>query len=478
MVTWWSRRRASDNWPIDVVDLTRKAGRTLEWGPQRSYDRPDTGKVDTLTCGRMSYRGCSGRADSQPLLEDDDRSEDPLTRIQPRVVHGHCRGFPRPHQPSPSISGNGADHSPVPAPARAFDGSSIGYPVTPTPARSQSRSYNPVPIELDFDTLSTDIADSLREQVRRVHQRLDEVQKKVLKSRGEVGESSKGGSSFTPEIQAKLLPALELYDGSGDPTKHIAAFRAQMSLYDTLDALMSKFLASARSKPTTTSLLGMAQGSDESLSQFVGWFTSQVQGIPDLHPSLAIQAFLTGLRPSRFFWSLIERPPATLPEMLERAHLYMTIETLIVGKREETKRPRGEQSRGHPAPQPKRREDRSGLLLTRPPLSLGLGDRLRTLRHLEVLALHEKANVRSSAKGKPKLSRHGSGNLPGPSPLRLGPSGLLRGAYRAPALVGGAEVPSRTPPLLTSYSKLSSSSSTPSIWPSSPSRGLDAQVRN
>ncbi|RZR88920.1 hypothetical protein BHM03_00016564 [Ensete ventricosum] len=262
------------------------------------------------------------------------------------------------------------------------------------------RSYNLVPIELDLDTLSIDAADSLREQVRRVHQRLDEVQKEVLKSREKVGESSKGGSSFTPEIQSKplpgtfRLPALEPYDGSGDPTEHIATFRAQMALYDTSEALMCRafpttlrgsaktwysrlkpasipsfdslarefelnFLASARPRPTTASLLGMAQGSDEPLSQFVGWFTSQVQGIPDLHPSLAIQAFLTGLRPSRFFWSLIKRPPTTLPEMLQRAHQYMAAETLIAGKRDETKRPRGEQSRGHSAPPPKRREDRS-----------------------------------------------------------------------------------------------------------------------
>ncbi|RRT78046.1 hypothetical protein B296_00001159, partial [Ensete ventricosum] len=88
----------------------------------------------------------------------------------------------------------------------------------------------------------------------------------------------------------------------------------------------------------------MAQGSDEPLSQFVGRFTLQVQGIPDLYPSLVIQVFLTGLRPSRFFWSLIERQPATLPEMLQRAHQYMAAETLIAGKRDETKRPRGEQS--------------------------------------------------------------------------------------------------------------------------------------
>ncbi|RWW24399.1 hypothetical protein GW17_00011310, partial [Ensete ventricosum] len=240
---------------------------------------------------------------------------------------------------------------------------------TPTPARSQSRSYNPIQTEPDFDTLSTDTTDSLKGQVRRVHQRLDEVQKEILKSRGEVGESSKGGSPFTPEIQAKSLsatfrlPALEPYDGSGDSAEHIAAFGAQMALYDTSDVLMCRafpttlrgpariwysrlkpasipsfdllekefelnYLASARPKPTTASLLGMAQGSDEPLSQFVGRFTSQVQGIPDLHPSLAIQAFLTGLRPSRFFWSLIERPPATLPEMLQRAHQYMAVETL------------------------------------------------------------------------------------------------------------------------------------------------------
>ncbi|RRT45294.1 hypothetical protein B296_00037114 [Ensete ventricosum] len=42
---------------------------------------------------------------------------------------------------------------------------------------------------------------------RKVHQRLDKVQKEVLKSKGEVGESSKGGSPFTPKIQDKPLPA-------------------------------------------------------------------------------------------------------------------------------------------------------------------------------------------------------------------------------------------------------------------------------
>ncbi|RWW37533.1 hypothetical protein BHE74_00057337 [Ensete ventricosum] len=84
----------------------------------------------------------------------------------------------------------------------------------------------------DLDTLLSDSVDSLKEQVCQVHQRLDEVQKEVLKSKGEVGESSKGGSPFTPEIQDKplpanfRLPALELYDDSYDPAEHVATFRA------------------------------------------------------------------------------------------------------------------------------------------------------------------------------------------------------------------------------------------------------------
>ncbi|RRT35091.1 hypothetical protein B296_00039083 [Ensete ventricosum] len=233
----------------------------------------------------------------------------------PQLVHS------MPHQSAPSTAPLQTESPAAPnrgispdveAPQPQVDEARAASP-TPTPARSQSRSYNPVPTEPDFDTLSTDTADSLREQVRQVHQRLD----KVLKSREEVGESSKGGSSFTPEIQAKplpatfRLPALEPYDGSGDPTEHITTFRAQMALYDTSEALMYRafpttlrgsartwysrlkpgsipsfdllarefelnFLASARPRPTMASLLGMAQGSDEPLSQFVGRFTSQV----------------------------------------------------------------------------------------------------------------------------------------------------------------------------------------------------------
>ncbi|RWW43356.1 hypothetical protein BHE74_00051002 [Ensete ventricosum] len=54
-----------------------------------------------------------------------------------------------------------------------------------------------------------------------------------------------------------------------------------------------------------------------------------------------------------------------LPEMLQRAYQYMAAETLVAGKPDKSKRPRAEQPRGHPPAPPKRREDRSSMLLGR-----------------------------------------------------------------------------------------------------------------
>ncbi|RZS00501.1 hypothetical protein BHM03_00030207 [Ensete ventricosum] len=101
------------------------------------------------------------------------------------------------------------------------------------------------------DVVSSDSTNSVREQLRQVNQRLDEVQRDFVRSKEEVGETTKDGSPFAPEILDKpipssfRLPTLEPYDGSTDLTEHIAAFRAQMALYDTSDTLM------CRTFPTT-----------------------------------------------------------------------------------------------------------------------------------------------------------------------------------------------------------------------------------
>ncbi|RRT40765.1 hypothetical protein B296_00035261 [Ensete ventricosum] len=124
------------------------------------------------------------------------------------------------------------------------------------PVRSRCHSRDSTQASPDLDTLSYDSTESYREQVRQVHQRLDKVQKEVLKSKEELEENSKGGSLFTPKIQDKplsanfRLPSLELYDGSCDPTEYVVTFHAQMALYDTSDALMCRaFPTTLRDRP-------------------------------------------------------------------------------------------------------------------------------------------------------------------------------------------------------------------------------------
>ncbi|RWV88483.1 hypothetical protein BHE74_00028992 [Ensete ventricosum] len=74
-------------------------------------------------------------------------------------------------------------------------------------AQPASHAQNIVHVPSELNIISSDSNNSVREQLRQVNQRLDEVQRKFVKSKKEVDKSSKGGSPFVTEIQDKPVLA-------------------------------------------------------------------------------------------------------------------------------------------------------------------------------------------------------------------------------------------------------------------------------
>ncbi|RRT43276.1 hypothetical protein B296_00024051 [Ensete ventricosum] len=76
-----------------------------------------------------------------------------------------------------------------------------------------------------------------------------------------------------------------------------------------------------------------------------------------------------GIRPSKLFWSLVEKPPTTVPEMMQRVNHFITVEAQIIEKREEQKHPQVEQPQGPTSGQPRRRIERPDFSRPRPPMT-------------------------------------------------------------------------------------------------------------
>ncbi|RRT80041.1 hypothetical protein B296_00011414 [Ensete ventricosum] len=121
-----------------------------------------------------SGRGHHVGADSEPLLEDDDRpGVTPVSNPTPFVVAAEAfLGLTNQVQ---ALAGMVQTIVPdLPQLIHSVVEVHVDS-LAAAPARSRSRSRDPVQASPDLDTLSSDSVDSVREQIRHVHQRLYEV---------------------------------------------------------------------------------------------------------------------------------------------------------------------------------------------------------------------------------------------------------------------------------------------------------------
>nr|XP_027075683.1 uncharacterized protein LOC113699515 [Coffea arabica] len=168
-------------------------------------------------------------------------------------------------------------------------------------------------------------------------------------------------SSFVPDIEDYPLPAkfkipsTKSYDATTDPEDYLFAFMRQMRLQMAADAVRCKtfpmflegkarqwfqglpprsirsfaqlarlfsaqFVSSRAFSKSTAHLMTIQQKPEESLREFMVRFNNESLQIRDQDDKVVMAAFINGLRKQKLYTKLVERPPKSVREMLDRAH--------------------------------------------------------------------------------------------------------------------------------------------------------------
>lgn len=89
------------------------------------------------------------------------------------------------------------------------------------------------------------------------------------------------------------------------------------------------FLRNVHPRPMVVMLLRFGQGEEEILLDFVTRFMNEILGMDNVHPSLVIQSFMMGLKPSHLFWSLVERTSTKVPEIFQMTNQYIVVNIMV-----------------------------------------------------------------------------------------------------------------------------------------------------
>ena len=183
------------------------------------------------------------------------------------------------------------------------------------------------------------------------------------------------------------MPSLDSYDGARDPFNHIANFKTTMHLQGVPNEIMCKafpntlkgparvwfskippntvssfeelsklfvnnFIGGQRHKRSSSSLLTIKQGENESLRSFITRFNKEALTVDEVDDKLLLAAFHNGVNSDLFIHKLYERRRRKTrpfgPKLVHLAQNFMNAEDAIIAK----KRKRVERMKANPACHP------------------------------------------------------------------------------------------------------------------------------
>ena len=213
-------------------------------------------------------------------------------------------------------------------------------------SQSRGTTSRKVPhLEKEMDQMRKVMAE-MRENIRRANPVED-----LVRRTDSLFTASINGHPFPLKFK---MPSLDLYDGTRDPFDHIATFKTTMHLQGVLDEIMCRaflttlkgstrvwfnkippntmnsfeelsklfvnnFIGGQRHKRSSSSLLTIEQGENESLRSFITCFNREALTMDEVDDKLLLAAFHNGVNSDLFIHKLYEKEPQSMAELVHSA---------------------------------------------------------------------------------------------------------------------------------------------------------------
>ena len=209
------------------------------------------------------------------------------------------------------------------------------------------------------------------DQMRKV---MDEMKENMRKANLVDDLVHRTDSPFTASINSQPLPPmfkmpfLDSYDGTRNLFDHIATFKTMMHLQRVLDEIMCRafpitlkwpvrvwfskippnivssfeklsklfvknFIRVQRHKHSSSRLLTIEQGENESLQSFITHFNKEALKVDEMDVKLLLAAFHNGVNSNLFIHKLYEQVPQTMVKLVHSAQNFMNAENAIIAKK-------------------------------------------------------------------------------------------------------------------------------------------------